>query len=207
MSDYPSHLLEQAVEAFNSLPGIGRRTALRLALHMLRQSKDDVQRFADSISTFREEVKHCRVCHNISDNDICDICSDPKRDTSTICVVQNVQDVMAIENTRQYKGLYHVLGGIISPMDGIGPSDLFIDSLVERVAGGEVKEVIMALSSVADTSIIPMQDLLHLDNSARINHPSTQGCNWMWRMRAEDLSDELLHRLQRLTSLYGRGRE
>ncbi|MBR3373464.1 MAG: recombination protein RecR [Bacteroidaceae bacterium] len=150
MSDYPSHLLEQAVEAFNSLPGIGRRTALRLALHMLRQSKDDVQRFADSISTFREEVKHCRVCHNISDNDICDICSDPKRDTSTICVVQNVQDVMAIENTRQYKGLYHVLGGIISPMDGIGPSDLFIDSLVERVAGGEVKEVIMALSSTTD---------------------------------------------------------
>jgi recombination protein RecR len=150
MSDYPSHLLEQAVEAFNSLPGIGRRTALRLALHMLRQSKDDVQRFADSISTFREEVKHCRVCHNISDNDLCDICSDPKRDTSTICVVQNVQDVMAIENTRQYKGLYHVLGGIISPMDGIGPSDLFIDSLVERVAGGEVKEVIMALSSTTD---------------------------------------------------------
>jgi recombination protein RecR len=150
MSDYPSHLLEQAVEAFNSLPGIGRRTALRLALHMLRQSKDDVQRFADSISTFREEVKHCRVCHNISDNDICDICSDPKRDTSTICVVQNVQDVMAIENTRQYKGLYHVLGGIISPMDGIGPSDLFIDSLVERVADGEVKEVIMALSSTTD---------------------------------------------------------
>ena len=150
MSDYPSHLLEQAMEAFNSLPGIGRRTALRLALHMLRQSKDDVQRFADSISTFREEVKHCRVCHNISDNDICDICSDPKRDTSTICVVQNVQDVMAIENTRQYKGLYHVLGGIISPMDGIGPSDLFIDSLVERVAGGEVKEVIMALSSTTD---------------------------------------------------------
>ncbi|MBR3115373.1 MAG: recombination protein RecR [Bacteroidaceae bacterium] len=150
MSEYPSHLLEQAVEAFNSLPGIGRRTALRLALHMLRQSKDDVQRFADSISTFREEVKHCRVCHNISDNDICDICSDPKRDTSTICVVQNVQDVMAIENTRQYKGLYHVLGGIISPMDGIGPSDLFIDSLVERVAGGEVKEVIMALSSTTD---------------------------------------------------------
>ena len=150
MSDYPSHLLEQAVEAFNSLPGIGRRTALRLALHMLRQSKDDVQRFADSISTFREEVKHCRVCHNISDNDICDICSDPKRDTSTICVVQNVQDVMAIENTRQYKGLYHVLGGIISPMDGIGPSDLFIDSLVERVAGDEVTEVIMALSSTTD---------------------------------------------------------
>ena len=150
MSEYPSHLLEQAVEAFNSLPGIGRRTALRLALHMLRKSKDEVRRFTDSISTFREEVKHCRVCHNISDEEICDICSDPRRDRSTICVVQNVQDVMAIENTRQYKGLYHVLGGIISPMDGIGPNDIFIDSLVERVAGGEVKEVIMALSSTTD---------------------------------------------------------
>jgi len=150
MSEYPSHLLEQAVEAFNSLPGIGRRTALRLALHMLRKSKDEVRRFTDSISTFREEVKHCRVCHNISDEEICDICNDPRRDRSTICVVQNVQDVMAIENTRQYKGLYHVLGGIISPMDGIGPSDIFIDSLVERVAGGEVKEVIMALSSTTD---------------------------------------------------------
>ena len=150
MSEYPSHLLEQAVEAFNSLPGIGRRTALRLALHILRKSKDEVRRFTDSISTFREEVKHCRVCHNISDEEICDICSDPRRDRSTICVVQNVQDVMAIENTRQYKGLYHVLGGIISPMDGIGPSDIFIDSLVERVAGGEVKEVIMALSSTTD---------------------------------------------------------
>ncbi len=150
MSEYPSHLLEQAVEAFNSLPGIGRRTALRLALHMLRKSKDEVRRFTDSISTFREEVKHCRVCHNISDEEICDICSDPRRDRSTICVVQNVQDVMAIENTRQYKGLYHVLGGIISPMDGIGPSDIFIDSLVERVAGGEIKEVIMALSSTTD---------------------------------------------------------
>ena len=150
MSEYPSHLLEQYVEAFNSLPGIGPRTALRLAMHMLRKSKDEVRRFTDSISTFREEVKHCRVCHNISDEEICDICSDPRRDRSTICVVQNVQDVMAIENTRQYKGLYHVLGGIISPMDGIGPSDIFIDSLVERVAGGEVKEVIMALSSTTD---------------------------------------------------------
>ena len=117
---------------------------------MLRQPKDSVRRFADSISTFREEVKHCRVCHNISDNDTCDICSDPRRDTTTICVVQNVQDVMAIENTHQYRGLYHVLGGIISPMDGIDPSDLSIDSLVERVAGGEIKEVIIALSSTTD---------------------------------------------------------
>ena len=149
-NDYPSYLLEKAVEAFNSLPGIGRRTALRLALHTLRQPKDDVARFCDSISQFREEVKHCSVCHNISDNEVCDICSNPHRDKATICVVQNVQDVIAIENTHQYNGLYHVLGGIISPMDGIGPSDLTIEELVERVASGEVKEVIMALSDKED---------------------------------------------------------
>ena len=149
-NDYPSYLLEKSVEAFNSLPGIGRRTALRLALHILRQPKDDVARFTDSIRQFREQVKHCRVCHNISDNDMCDICANPNRDKSTICVVQNVQDVMAIENTRQYNGLYHVLGGIISPMDGIAPGDLTIEQLVERVAGGQVKEVIMALSSTTD---------------------------------------------------------
>lgn len=149
-NDYPSYLLEKAVEAFHSLPGIGRRTALRLALHILRQHKDDVARFTDSIRQFREQVKHCNVCHNISDSDICDICANPNRDKSTICVVQNVQDVMAIENTRQYNGLYHVLGGIISPMDGIAPGDLTIEQLVERVAGGQVKEVIMALSSTTD---------------------------------------------------------
>lgn len=149
-NNYPSRLLEQAVEAFNSLPGIGRRTALRLSLHMLRQPKDEVRRFAYNISQFREEVKHCRVCHNISDTDVCDICSDPHRDNSIICVVQNVQDVMAIENTRQYRGLYHVLGGIISPMDGIGPNDLYIDSLVKRTANNDVKEVIFALPSTTD---------------------------------------------------------
>lgn len=150
MNDYPSHLLTQAVEAFNSLPGIGRRTALRLALHVLRQPKEDVARFANCIKHFREEVKYCQVCHNISDTDICDICANPHRDQSTICVVQNVQDVMAIEHTHQYRGLYHVLGGIISPIDGIGPSDLTISHLVQRVASGQVKEVIMALSSTTD---------------------------------------------------------
>ncbi|MCH5178051.1 MAG: recombination protein RecR [Prevotellaceae bacterium] len=150
VNDYPSRLLEQAVEAFNTLPGIGRRTALRLALHMLRQPEGAVRNFADSISKFREEVKYCRICHNISDTEICEICSDQRRDRSTLCVVQSVQDVMAIENTQQYRGLYHVLGGIISPMDGIGPGDLTIEQLVERVATGEVKEVIMALSSTTD---------------------------------------------------------
>ena len=150
MNDYPSHLLTQAVDAFNSLPGIGRRTALRLALHVLRQPKEDVARFANSIKYFREEVKYCQVCHNISDTDICDICANPHRDQSIICVVQNVQDVMAIENTHQYRGLYHVLGGIISPIDGVGPSDLTISQLVQRVASGQIKEVIMALSSTTD---------------------------------------------------------
>lgn len=143
---YPSQLLEQAVQQFASLPGIGRKTALRLVLHLLRQDTDDVVRFADTISTMKREVKHCHVCHNISDTDTCPICSDPRRDASTVCVVENIQDVMAIENTQQFHGLYHVLGGIISPMDGIGPSDLEIESLVARVALGNIQEVILALS-------------------------------------------------------------
>jgi recombination protein RecR len=143
---YPSQLLEQAVQQFASLPGIGRKTALRLVLHLLRQNTDDVVRFADTISTMKREVKHCHVCHNISDTDTCPICSDPRRDASTVCVVENIQDVMAIENTQQFHGLYHVLGGIISPMDGIGPSDLEIESLVARVALGDIQEVILALS-------------------------------------------------------------
>ena len=125
---------------------IGRKTALRLVLHLLRQNTDDVVRFADTISTMKREVKHCHVCHNISDTDTCPICSDPRRDASTVCVVENIQDVMAIENTQQFHGLYHVLGGIISPMDGIGPSDLEIESLVARVALGNIQEVILALS-------------------------------------------------------------
>lgn len=149
-NEYPSRLLEQAVESLSSLPGIGRRTALRLALHLLRQDQEAVAKFARNITTFRDEVKHCHQCHNISDTDLCDICADPKRDRTTVCVVQNVQDVMAIESTCQYRGLYHVLGGIISPMDGIGPNDLFIDSLVERVASGEIKEVIFALSTTTN---------------------------------------------------------
>jgi len=147
---YPSQLLERAVQEFSRLPGIGRKTALRLVLHLLRQDTDDVMRLADAISTMKREVRYCRVCHNISDSDLCPICSNVRRDSSTICVVENVQDVMAVENTQQYVGLYHVLGGVISPMDGIGPSDLEIDSLVERVAQGGVKEVILALSSTME---------------------------------------------------------
>ena len=143
---YPSQLLEKAVEEFAKLPGIGRKTALRLVLYLLRQETADVEQFADAVKEMKHGIKHCKVCHNISDNDVCPICSSQQRDNSTICVVENVQDVMAIENTAQFNGLYHVLGGIISPMDGIGPSDLEINSLVSRVAAGGVKEVILALS-------------------------------------------------------------
>jgi len=147
---YPSHLLERAVQEFSKLPGIGRKTALRLVLHMLRQQTSDVEQFAEAVATMKREVKFCKCCHNISDSDICPICSDARRDASIICVVENIQDVMAIENTQQFHGLYHVLGGLISPMDGIGPSDLEIESLVSRVGEGNVKEVILALSSTME---------------------------------------------------------
>jgi len=143
---YPSQLLEKAVSEFSRLPGIGRKTALRLVLWMLRQDNADVDKFAEAVSRLKHEVRYCSVCHNISDSDVCPICADPRRDVSTVCVVENIQDVMAIENTQQYRGLYHVLGGIISPMDGIGPSDLEIESLVERVKSGDLNEVILALS-------------------------------------------------------------
>lgn len=150
MQQYSSQLLERAVESFSQLPGVGRKTALRLVLHLLRQPLEDVDSFTDAVTRVRHDVKYCKVCHNISDTDICSICSDPRRDGSVVCVVENIQDVMAIENTQQYHGLYHVLGGIISPMDGIGPHDLSIDSLVERIDEGEVKEVILALASTME---------------------------------------------------------
>ncbi len=147
---YPSRLLEKAVGEFAKLPGIGRKTALRLVLYLLRQDADEVMKFADAVSTLKRDVKYCRVCHNISDDDVCPICSDHRRDASLICVVENIQDVMAVENTQQFNGLYHVLGGIISPMDGIGPGDLEIDSLVERVRDGGISEIILALSSTME---------------------------------------------------------
>jgi hypothetical protein len=150
MQQYPSQLLERAVEAFSQLPGVGRKTALRLVLHLLRQSTEDVDNFADAVIRVKHDVKYCKVCHNISDNEVCSICSDPRRDASVVCVVENIQDVMAIENTQQFHGLYHVLGGIISPMDGIGPHDLEIESLVERVEEGTVKEIILALASTME---------------------------------------------------------
>ena len=150
VQQYSSALLEKAVGEFAKLPGIGRKTALRLVLFMLRQGDNDVDQFVNAVSKMKREVKYCRVCHNISDTDVCPICSDHSRDAATICVVENVQDVLAVENTQQFHGLYHVLGGIISPMDGIGPADLEIDSLVSRVAAGGVKEVILALSSTME---------------------------------------------------------
>ena len=146
MNTYPSRLLERSVQEFAKLPGIGRKTALRLVLHLLRQDDNDVEQFADALTTMKHEVKFCSVCHNISDEEVCPICRDHRRDASTVCVVENIQDVMAIENTQQFHGLYHVLGGVISPMDGIGPSDLEIGSLIQRVAQGDIKEVILALS-------------------------------------------------------------
>ena len=147
---YPSQLLEKAVTELAKLPGIGRKTALRLVLHLLRQPAEDVEGFATAVSRMKQEVRYCRVCHNISDEEVCPICSDHRRDRSTVCVVENIQDVLAVENTQQYHGLYHVLGGIISPMDGIGPADLEIDSLVERVRRGGIEEVILALSSTME---------------------------------------------------------
>jgi len=147
---FPSKLLERAVDSFATLPGIGRKTALRLVLHMLKQDEENVNYFASSLTDLRKNVKHCRMCHNICDNDICDICANDMRDHSIICVVQNIQDVMAIENTQQYHGIYHVLGGIISPIDGIGPNDLNINSLIERAQEGHIQEIILALSPTAE---------------------------------------------------------
>lgn len=145
-----SPLLEAAVTELSRLPGLGRKTALRLALYLLRREPDQAEALARAISEMRKGVKYCSICHNISEEEVCPLCSNPARDSSTICVVETVKDVMSIENTGQFRGLYHVLGGIISPIDGIGPDQLEIDSLVERVAAGGVKEVILALSATME---------------------------------------------------------
>jgi len=145
-----SRLIEEAVDQVASLPGIGRKTALRLVLDLLRRKPEEVGRFAHSLTNLREHVKYCRICHNLSDDDTCSICKEPRRDASAVCVVRDIRDVMAIESTGQYSGRYHVLGGIISPMEGIGPSDLRIDSLLERLTSGEVQEVILALNATME---------------------------------------------------------
>ena len=150
MNSYPSILLSDAVDQFASLPGVGRKTALRLVLHLLRQPNKEVEAFAGALTRLKQEVKYCRVCHTISDQEVCPICQSHSRDKHTVCVVENVQDVMSIENTGQYNGLYHVLGGIISPMDGVGPSDIEIDSLIARVESDDIREVILALPTTME---------------------------------------------------------
>lgn len=158
-----SQLLQDVVGELSKLPGVGRRTALRLAIHILRMERDSVAEMTRSIDRFRTEIKYCKECNNLSDEELCTICSDRERDRTTICVVEQVADVLSIENTHQYKGLYHVLGGVISPMQGISPSDLKIDLLTERVARGEVKEVILAIS----TSVEGETTLFYIMNRLR----------------------------------------
>jgi len=148
--NFSSKLLEQTVEEFSKLPGIGKKTALRLVLNLLKQTPDDVQRFSLSIKALSEGVRYCRSCHNISDIELCELCSNPHRDASTVCIVEDIRDVMAVENTQQYKGMYHVLGGLISPMEGVGPQHLNIESLLNKVQTGNVKEIIFALSTTME---------------------------------------------------------
>lgn len=148
--NFSSKLLEKAVEEFSKLPGIGKKTALRLVLNLLKREKEDVRRFSNAIVDLREEIQYCIKCHNISDLEICQLCANPNRDDSVLCIVEDIRDVMAVENTQQYKGLYHVLGGVISPMEGIGPQHLSIDSLLKKVDNGEVNEIIFALSSTME---------------------------------------------------------
>ncbi|AKD03529.1 recombination mediator RecR [Pontibacter korlensis] len=144
--NFPSKLIENAVEELAKLPGVGRKTALRLALHLLKHESEDTLSLAEALVKMRTEVKHCKECHNISDTEICSICANPLRDRSLLCIVSDIRDVIAIENTSQYKGLYHVLGGVISPIEGVGPSDLHIDSLLERLPNSEVREILLAIS-------------------------------------------------------------
>lgn len=170
-NNFSSQLLQHAVDEMNRLPGIGRKTALRLVLHLLREAPERTQNLAEALMTLRTDIKYCHICHNISDADTCEICANPKRDASTVCVVENVQDVMAIEATQQFHGLYHVLGGVISPMDGVGPSDLQIQSLVDRIAAGGVNEVILALSPTMEgdtTNYFIYRKLSSLDLMPRI---------------------------------------
>ncbi|MFC2116050.1 recombination mediator RecR [Bacteroidota bacterium] len=148
--NYPSKMLEKAVREFASLPGIGNKTALRLVLHLLKQEPEDVQNFGNAMIELKRNIHHCKTCQNISDTETCQICANPNRDHNIVCVVENIRDVMSIENTNQYSGLYHVLGGIISPIDGIGPGDLTIDKLDERIKSGGVEEVILALSTTME---------------------------------------------------------
>lgn len=150
LMNFSSKLIEEAVNEFSKLPGVGKRTALRFVLHLMKQNPSDVNQFGNSFIKLRQELRYCTNCHNVSDKPLCEVCANPHRDHSTVCVVEDIRDVMAIENTQQYRGVYHVLNGIISPMDGVGPSDLTIESLVQKAAAGEIKEIIMALSTTME---------------------------------------------------------
>jgi recombination protein RecR len=169
---YPSALLESAVNEFAKLPGIGRKTALRLALYTLKKTPEEINMLGEAIVNLRNQVNYCRICHNICDEEICSICNDLSRDTSLVCVVENIKEVMAIENTGQYHGLYHVLGGIISPMEGIGPNDLQISSLIQRVQTGNIAEIILALSTTMEgdtTNFYIYRKLAGLDINIKIS--------------------------------------
>ena len=171
MNQYPSILLENAVNQFASLPGVGRKTALRLVLHLLKQPEKDVDTFAGALTRLKSEVHYCRICHNIYDQEVCPICQSHRRDRQTICVVENVQDVMSIENTGQYSGLYHVLGGIISPMDGVGPKDIEIDSLVARIEPEDIQEVILALPTTMEGDTTNFYIYRRLQNAGYAHPP------------------------------------
>ena len=173
-SSYPSILLENAVNQVASLPGIGRKTALRLVLHLLRQPQNEVETFTSAISRMKKEVRYCRICHNISDQEVCPICQSHRRDHQTICVVENVQDVMSIENTGQFTGVYHVLGGVISPMDGIGPKELEIDSLIERILPEHIQEVILALPATMEGDTTNFYIYRRLQNLVESNSNETR---------------------------------
>lgn len=166
LQSFPSKLLENAVDEFAKLPGIGRKTALRLVLHLLKQPTEDVEQFSQAIKTLKQEVKYCKHCNSISDTEICTICANPRRDTSTICVVENIKDVLSIEATNRYHGLYYVLGGVINPMEGIGPADINITNLVNKIEQGNVQEVILALSPTLEG------DTTNFYIFKKINHPS-----------------------------------
>ena len=172
-SSYPSILLENAVNQVASLPGIGRKTALRLVLHLLRQPQNEVDAFTSAIGRMKKEVRYCRICHNISDQEVCPICQSHRRDHQTICVVENVQDVMSIENTGQFAGVYHVLGGVISPMDGIGPKELEIDSLIERIFPEHIQEVILALPATMEGDTTNFYIYRRLQNLLESNNKNT----------------------------------
>jgi recombination protein RecR len=149
-TQFPSKVFEEAVNQFATLPGVGKKTALRLTLFLLRQEKEELLKFGNAFVELADQIQYCKKCHNISDKEVCDICSNVKRDQQTICVVENIQDVLAIESTQQFNGLYHVLGGLISPMDGIGPNDLSINPLLERINKEEINEIIFALSATME---------------------------------------------------------